>query len=290
MTDVKGRNAVVTGSGSGIGRAIAIELAREGAAVAVADIIVENAIKVADEIRSEGGHAIAVHCDVIDRGSIAAMKEKVIAELGPVSLLFANAGATSFERVTDMSQDDIDWIVHANFMGVLNSLMAFYPDMVKANGGHVFATASTAGLLPSWIPYHAPYSGAKMGIIGLMLNLMTEAQERNVGVTVLCPGGVQSGMKANNARYRPARFGGPGEGEVKIPEGFFQHVAITFRPADEVGRMVVRAVKEDRPMVITDGTMRKTFRDTYVKIVEEAFDFVDDFDSTLASLAAQNTK
>lgn len=281
MTEIRGRNAVVTGSGSGIGRAIAIELARAGAAVGIADIIEENAAKVAGEIRALGGKAIPVRCDVIDRASIAAMKDKVTAELGPVSLMFANAGATSFERITDMSQDDIDWIVHANFMGVLNTLMAYYPDMVKAGDGHIFATASTAGLLPTFVPYHAPYSGAKLGIIGLMLNLITEASERNIGVTVLCPGGVQSGMKANNARYRPARFGGPGEGEVKIPEGFLQHAALKFRPAEDVGRMVVRAVKENRPMVITDGTMRQTFRDTYVKLVEEAFDFVDDFDEDL---------
>lgn len=283
MTDIKGRNAVVTGSGSGIGRAIAMELAREGAAVAIADIIEENAAKVAEEIRAFGGKAIAVHCDVIDRASIRAMKARINAELGPVSLMFANAGATSFERITDMSEDDVDWIVHANFFGVLNCLLAFYPDMVKANDGHIFATSSTAGLLPTFVPYHAAYSGAKLGVIGLMLNLITEAKERNIGVTVLCPGGVQSGMKENNARYRPARFGGPGEGEVKVPEGFIQHAALNFRPAEDVGRMVVRAVKEDRPMVISDGSMRQIFRESYVKLVEDAFDFIDDFEKELAS-------
>ncbi len=278
MTNIAGRVAIVTGGGSGIGKAIALELAREGAAVAVADIIADNAAKVAATIHAAGGKALAVHCDVIDRASIAAMKARVTAELGPVSMIFANAGATSFERLTDMSEDDADWIVHANFMGVLNCVMAFYPGMVAAGSGHVFATASTAGLMPSWVPYHVPYSGAKLGIIGLMLNLVTEAAEHGVGVTVLCPGGVVSGMKEHNAKYRPARFGGPSEGEVKIPEGFFQHANLVFRPAEEVGRLVVAGVKANRPMLISDGAMRATFHETYVKLVDEAFDYVDAFD------------
>lgn len=278
MTEINGRVAVVTGGGSGIGRGLALELARAGAAVAIADIMEENATKVADEIRAEGGRAIGVQCDVIDRASIQRMKAQVKKELGAVSLLFANAGATSFERITDMSDADVDWIIHANLMGVTNCILAFYPDMVAAKDGHVFATSSTAGLLPTWVPYHAPYSGAKLGIIGMMLNLTTEAAENNVGVTVLCPGGVVSNMKQNNSLYRPDRFGGPTEGGVKIPEGFFQHADLKFRPAEEVGKMCVQAVRENRPIVITDGSMRKLFRETYVKLVEEAFDFVDDFD------------
>lgn len=278
MTEIEGRVAVVTGGGSGIGRSIALELANAGAAVAIADIIEDNALNVAQEITASGARAMGVYCDVTDRNSIKAMKARVRDTLGSASMIFANAGATSFDRLTDMSEADVDWIIHANLMGVVNCLMAFYPDMVKANDGHVFATSSAAGLLPAWVPYHAVYSGAKLGIVGMMLNLITEAAEHNVGVTVLCPGGVISGMRQNNARYRPSRFGGPGQGEVKIPEGFFQHATLHFRSAEEVGRLVVQAVRENQPMVITDGSMRPTFHETYVKLVENAFDFVDGFD------------
>ena len=283
MTEIAGRTAFVTGAGSGIGRGLALELASQGAAVAVADIIAANADAVANEIVAAGGRALGVHCDVIDRASLAAAKAQAEAELGPVSMAFANAGATSFERLIDMSEADVDWIVHANFMGVLNTVLTFYPDMVARRDGHLFATASTAGLMPSWVPYHVPYSGAKLGIIGLMLNLAHEAAEVGVGVTVLCPGGVVSGMKANNAKYRPARFGGPGEGEVKIPEGFFQHANLVFRPAEEVAKMCLRAVRENRPMVVTDAAMRQTFHETYVKLVDEAFDFTDRFEADLAA-------
>lgn len=281
MTQIGGRTAVVTGGGSGIGRALANSLATEGASVAIADIIMENAEAVAAEINANGGTAMAVHCDVCDRESVRAMKEEVTRSLGAVSLLFANAGATSFERLTDMTEDDVDWIIQVNLMGVTNCLLAFYPDMVAAGDGHIFATASTAGLMPSWVPYHAPYSGAKMGIIGMMLNLRHEASEAGVGCTVLCPGGVESGMKDNNARYRPERFGGPGEGSVKIPEGFKDHGDLYFRPAEEVAQMCLQAVQGNRPMVITDGAMRQTFRETYLDVVMGAFDDIDEFERTL---------
>lgn len=279
MTEIRGRVALVTGGGSGIGRALALALAAEGASVVIADILTDTADAVAKEIKAAGGAAVPVACDVSDRAAVRQMKREANAAFGrPVSLLFANAGATSFERLTDMSDDDVDWIIQVNLMGVTNCLMAFYPDMAAARDGHVFATASTAGLLPSWVPYHAPYSAAKLGVIGMMLNLRIEASEIGVGCTVLCPGGVQSGMKANNARYRPARFGGPSEGEVKIPEGFFAHADLKFRPAEDVAQMVLKAIRKNRAMVITDGTMRPTFTDTYVKTVMEAFDDVDVFD------------
>ncbi len=276
MTGISGRNALVTGGGSGIGRGLALALARAGAAVAVADIRLPSAQAVVDEIEALGGKAVAVQCDVCDRDSVRNMKARITRSLGPVSLLFANAGATSFEHLTDMSDDDVDWIIQVNLLGVTNCLQAFYPDMVEARDGHVFATASAAGLLPSWVPYHVPYSGAKMGIIGTMLNLRVEASEAGVGCTVFCPGGVESGMKENNASYRPERFGGPQEGGVKVPEGFLRKV--TFRPALEVAELCLEAVRHNRPMVVTDSSMRKVFQETYVDLVMSAFDDLERLD------------
>ena len=278
MTDMSGRTAVVTGGGSGIGRALSLALAAEGASVAVADIILDNAQQVVDEIQAAGGMGLAVQCDVSDRASVNKVKAQVAGALGSVSLLFANAGATSFERFTDMSANDVDWILEVNLRGVVNCILAFYPDMAAAGDGHVFATASAAGLLPTFVPCHVPYTAAKMGIIGFMLNLRTEAAEAGVGCTVLCPGAVESGMKDNNARYRPERFGGPREGGVEVPEEFVSDADLQFRPAEEVAKMCLRAVRNNRPMVVTDGSMRQTFQDGYQRIVMEAFDDVDDFD------------
>lgn len=279
MTELAGRTAIVTGAGSGIGRALALALAAEGVAVGVADILADNARAVAADIKAGGGTALALSCDVGDRGSVRNAKAELTRELGPVSLLFANAGVTYFEYLPDMTDDDVDWVVQTNLMGVTNCLRAFYPDMVAAGEGHVVATASAAGLLPAWVPCHAPYSAAKMGVIGMMLNLRVEALEAGVGCTVVCPGGVESGMKDNNARYRPARFGGPGEGGVKIPEGFFQQAGLHFRPAGEVARMCLQAVRQNRPLVVTDPSMRQLYLDTYHAMVMTAFDELEAFES-----------
>jgi NAD(P)-dependent dehydrogenase (short-subunit alcohol dehydrogenase family) len=272
MTEIKGRAAVVTGGGSGIGMGLAKELAKQGASVAVADIMLDNARKVADAISSAGGKAVALHCDVCDRDSIKQMKAAANKALGPVQLLFANAGATSFDPLMDMSDNDVDWIIQVNLMGVMNTSRAFLPDMMEAKEGHICATSSMAGLLPAWIPVHTVYSAAKMGIIGLMMNLALEMKKYNIHTTSYCPGGVATGMKANNARYRPARFGGPQEGEVKITEASFENHSLAFYAPESIAPMVLRAVKNNRAFVFDHAEQRGAFEETYSSVVEACYD------------------
>jgi NAD(P)-dependent dehydrogenase (short-subunit alcohol dehydrogenase family) len=275
VTEISGKAAVVTGGGNGIGMGLAKELARQGASVAVADINLDNARKVADEINASGGKAVAIHCDVCERDSIRRMKEEATAALGPIQLVFANAGATSFDPLMEMSDDDVDWIIQVNLMGVMYTTRAFLPDMIAAGGGHICATASMAGLLPGWIPVHTPYSAAKAGIIGLMMNLALEMKEHNVFTTSYCPGGVATGMKANNATYRPARFGGPGQGEVAISEASKEHTSMNFYTPDAIAPIVLNAVQNNRPFVFDHAEQRKNFRETYSSIVEACYDDID---------------
>ncbi|MET1755263.1 SDR family oxidoreductase [Novosphingobium sp. RD2P27] len=275
MTEISGRTAVVTGGGSGIGMGLAKALAREGARVAVADIMPSNAQKVVDGIRSQGGEAIAVDCDVCERSAIGAMRDAVHAAYGPVQLLFANAGATSFDQLMEMSDEDVDWILQVNLHGVMNTTRAFLPDMIAAREGHVCATASMAGLLPGWIPEHAPYSAAKAGIIGLMMNLSLELTEYNIHTTSYCPGGVATGMKANNSRYRPLRFGGPTEGMVHVSEASAVAHAHDFYTPDAIAPMVLDAVRHDRAFVFDHPDQREQFRRTYSGVVEACYDAAD---------------
>ena len=277
MTEIRGRTAVVTGGGSGIGKGLAMALAREGAAVAVADIILANAEQVAGAIRAGGGNAVAVECDVCERDSIAAMKAAANAALGPVQLLFANAGATSFDPLMEMSDADVDWILQVNLHGVMNTTRAFLPDMIAGREGHIMATASMAGLLPGWIPVHAPYSAAKAGIIGLMMNLALELAEYDIHTTSYCPGGVATGMKANNARYRPARFGGPGEGEVEVSDASAVAHSQAFYSPDAVAPMVLAAVRNNRAFVFDHPEQREHFRRTYSGIVEACYDDAEEW-------------
>jgi NAD(P)-dependent dehydrogenase (short-subunit alcohol dehydrogenase family) len=277
MTEIKNRAAVVTG-GSGIGMGLAKELARQGARVAVADILLDNAEKVAAAITASGGTAVALHVDVCDRQSINAMQQAASAALGPVQLVFANAGATSFDPLMEMSDADVDWILTVNLHGVMNTTRAFLPEMIAAGGGHICATASMAGLLPGWIPVHTPYSAAKMGIIGMMMNVALELREHNIFTTSYCPGGVATGMKDNNARYRPALFGGPGEGEVHVGEVNHEQTSLAFFAPEDVAPMVLDAVRHNRAFVFDHPEQRALFRETYASVVEACYDAAEDWE------------
>jgi NAD(P)-dependent dehydrogenase (short-subunit alcohol dehydrogenase family) len=278
MTEIAGKASVVTGGGSGIGMGLAKELARQGAAVAVADINLQNAERVVDEIRSEGGKAVALHCDVCERSSIAVMREQAISALGPFQLVFANAGATSFTPLNEMSDADVDWIIQVNLMGVMNTTRAFLNDMIELGEGHICATASMAGLLPGWIPVHVPYSAAKMGIIGMMMNLGMELKAHNIFTTTYCPGGVASGMKANNGRYRPEKFGGPEPvAEVQFSGTDTTHSSMAFYRPEAVAPMVLDAVRHNRAFAFDHPDQRQHFRDTYAAIVENCYDAADEW-------------
>lgn len=275
MTDIKDRAAVVTGGGSGIGRALALELANQGAAVGVADIMFANAERVAAEIAAAGGTAIALECDVCERESIGAMKSEAQRALGAITLLVANAGATSFQPLTDMSDADVDWIFQVNLMGTLYCAQSFLPDMIAAGkGGHLLATASVAGLFPAWIPNHTPYTASKLGIIGLMLNLGNELAAHNINTTVYCPGGVATGMKDNNERYRPQRFGGPKTGPIPVPEDFV-HDNLSMLAPEAIAPIVLRAITTDRRIVLDHSDQRQVWIDTYQQHVLDAFDVIE---------------
>jgi len=278
MTEISGKAAVVTGGGSGIGMGLARELARQDASVAVADIRLENAQKVADAINAAGGKAVAIECDVCERESIGRMKDAAEAALGPVQLVFANAGATSFDPLMEMSDDDVDWILQVNLHGVMNTTRAFLPGMIAAGGGHICATASMAGLLPGWIPVHVPYSAAKAGIIGLMMNLALEMKEHNIHTTSYCPGGVATGMKANNALYRPAKFGGPGQGEVHVGEESNKVTSLAFYTPEAIAPMVLDAVRHNRAFIFDHPEQRVHFRETYSSVVEACYDAADEWE------------
>jgi len=280
--DISNKTAVVTGGGSGIGRGIALTLAREGAAVAIADIMEDNALKVAGEIEALGARAVAIACDVTDRASVAAMKSEAERQLGPVSLLVANAGVTMFEDLTDMSDDDVDWVIDVSLYGVVHCVQAFIPDMIARREGHVVATASVAGLMAPFIGQHAPYCGAKAGVIGFMLSLRPDLARHNVGASVFCPSAVQSRI-TDSPRYRPARYGGPADGEVTLPDGAGEEGLAAGRPAEEAGEMVAEAIRANRAMIVTDSTHRAGFDAGMVALVHEAFDAATEFDRVRAN-------
>jgi len=274
MTQISGKAAFVTGGGSGIGRALALALAREARAVVVADILAERAMAVAEEVRAAGCEALGLACDVSDRKSVREAHARARDAFGDILLLFANAGATSFDPIDDVTDEIMDWIIQVNLMGVSNCAQVFAPDMIAAGDGHIMATSSMAGLIPDLVGEHAHYAAAKLGVVGLMLGLRREIDELGVGTTVLCPGGVKTGM-AGSGSYRPDRFGGPFQRTRTAPS---YHKVQLFRPPEEVADMVLAGVRRNRAFVVTDESYRSTFAKQYVDEVLQAFDDAAQFD------------
>lgn len=286
MTEPAGKVALVTGGGSGIGRGIVLALADEGASVVVVDLLEDRAQEVAAEVEEKGGKAVALACDVSKRAEVKKLKVAANEALGDVSLLFANAGVTWFDALTEMKDEDVDWVIHVNLMGSLYCVQEFLPDMLRAGEGHVVATASNAGLIPGWVPYHVPYSISKAGMIAMMLNLRQELEGTGVGSTVYCPGGVR-GRIAESYAHRPDQFGGPVDQPLNIdPEWARNNIVGSFEP-EEVGPWVMRAVRENVPIVVDHSNQRKHFLNHYVNHAIKAFDEAEAWEASLPRLQAE---
>ncbi|MBA3301411.1 MAG: SDR family NAD(P)-dependent oxidoreductase [Thermoleophilaceae bacterium] len=187
MEGLAGKVAVVTGAGSGIGRATALRLAREGAAVHAADLDGQSATDVADAIESAGGNANAHTLDVTDAEAVGALADSLFAAGGRVDILHNNAGVGQGGATEDVTLELWRAVVEVNLMGVIHGVHAFGPRMLAQPGGaHIVNTASAAGLTP--IPSLVPYATTKHAVVGLSESLNAEWSPRGVRVTALCPG------------------------------------------------------------------------------------------------------
>ncbi|WP_067499182.1 SDR family oxidoreductase [Actinoplanes sp. TFC3] len=183
---------VITGGASGIGRALATELATRGAEVVIADRQIAEAEKLATGIRERGGRARAAQLDVSDHDAVTALVQDTARRHGRLDYLFNNAGISHGMGAGARHYRIEDWrrIVEVNLMGVINGVQAAYPLMIEQGFGHIVNTASMAGLVPS--PGTTSYVTTKHAVVGLSHNLRAEAAEHGVRVSVLCPGVIRT--------------------------------------------------------------------------------------------------
>ena len=181
-----GRVAVVTGGASGIGRAVCLALARDGARVAVADINTTGAAAVADEVRAAGSAGLAVPMDVTSRPSVAAGVEQVLAAWGQIDLLVNAAGWDRIMPFVDTTEEFWDRVIALNYRGVLATCHAVLPHMIARGTGVIVNIASEAGRAGS--SGEAVYSGAKGAVIAFSKALAREVARHGIRVNVVAPG------------------------------------------------------------------------------------------------------
>ncbi len=185
--------AVVTGAGRGIGRAIALRLARDGHAVAVNDVDPVTAAAVAEEIAAAGGRSVAVPCDVTDRDAVFAMVGRAADELGPVEVMVANAGIAQVTTLLEVTPEDLQAMFSVNVFGVVYCLQAAAEAMIaRGGGGRIICASSIAG--HSGFDLLGPYSATKFGVRALTQAAAKELAPHGITVNSYCPGIVGTDM------------------------------------------------------------------------------------------------
>ena len=191
---LKDKVALVTGSASGIGRAIALKLAQEGANVAVADLNLEGAKETAEEIKKLGRKALALKVDVIKKDEVQAMVDAVVQQFGKLDICCNNAGVSTMNAVVDLTEYDWDFNMDVNAKGVFLCCQAEAKVLVEQGSGKIINTASMGG--KHGIPFLAHYCASKYAVIGFTKSLAFELAKHKINVNCVCPGLVKTGMQS----------------------------------------------------------------------------------------------
>jgi NAD(P)-dependent dehydrogenase (short-subunit alcohol dehydrogenase family) len=236
-----GRVAAITGAGSGIGRALAKELAGRGAHLALADI---DEVGLADTVVQCEGTGVKVtsqRLDVADRDAVHAWADQVVADHGKVNLIFNNAGVALGATIESMSYEDFEWLMNINFWGVVHGTKAFLPKLKAAGEGHIVNISSVFGLIS--VPSQSAYNAAKFGVRGFTDALRMELDMANGGVscTTVHPGGVKTNI-ARKARMDESVV--TLAGSVERARDDFDKVALTS--PEKAARQILAAVQRDR--------------------------------------------
>ncbi len=195
MNQLANQIAVVTGAGRGIGRAIALKFAAEGADVVCVSRTAENSEKVAGEVRALGRKAWAHAVDVADSASVQAVSEKILAEAGRVDILVNNAGVTRDGLLMRMSDADWDTVLDTNLKGAFLVTKAFSRVMLKQRAGRIINISSVIGLIGN--AGQANYAASKAGLIGFTQSMARELGSRSITVNAIAPGFIETDMTAD---------------------------------------------------------------------------------------------
>ena len=237
--NLAGKVAVVTGGGSGIGRATALLLARHGAKVYVADVKADAAEAVARTIEAAGGSAVAHALDVSDPAAVEAFADGVFEAEGHVDILHNNAGIGHGGNIEATTVEDWQRVIGVNLLGVAYGVQAFVPRMLKqGRPASVVNTASQAGLVPA--AKLAPYCASKYGVVGLSEALNAELSKRGIHVIAICPGIIDTPIVSTGIMR-----GDMAEIQGQVSSFYAKHGA----SPDEVAQAVLKAIDKRKLIV-----------------------------------------
>lgn len=236
MTDLKNKNALITGAGKGIGKAIALALAKEGVNVILVARTQEEIDSVAAKVRSLRVKALAITADVADINSVNAAVTKALAEFGTIDILINNAGIAAFGKFLELEPTDWERIIQVNLMGTYYVTRAVLPNMIERQTGDIINISSTAGLSGNALT--SAYSASKFAVLGLTESLMQEVRKHNIRVTALTPSTVATDMAK----------------ELKLTDGNPE----TVMQAEDMAELIIAQLKLNRRVFIKNSSIWST--------------------------------
>ena len=275
MTRVAGRTAFITGGGSGVALGQAKVFAEAGCKVAIADIRQDHLDEAMAYFDGTDHAVMPVKLDITDRAAYAAAADAVEAKLGPVELLFNTAGVSIFGPLQNATYDDWDWQLNVNIGGVINGIQTFVPRMIaRGNGGHIVNTASMSAFVA--LKGTGIYCTSKMAIRGLSESLALDLAEHNIGVSMLCPGAVNTNIH-EAVLTRPAHLQDTGYygADPAVFARLKSIIAVGMEP-ETLARYVVKGVEEDQLYILPYPEFRGTLEEIHDRVMSALANPEDD--------------
>lgn len=247
MSEFRGRVAVVTGAGSGIGRALALELAARGARLALSDVDSVGLAATVAAVTARGADVRSDHLDVSERGSVMDYADTVRQHFGAVNQVYNNAGIAFHGDVEKSEFKDFERVIDVDFWGVVNGTKAFLPHLIESGDGHVVNVSSLFGLLS--IPSQSAYNAAKFAVRGFTEALRQEMliARHPVRVTCVHPGGIKTAI-ARNATVAE------GQDQKSVAEFFDRRLAKTT--PEQAALVILKGVEKNKARVLIGNDAR----------------------------------
>ncbi|AXQ22770.1 SDR family NAD(P)-dependent oxidoreductase [Acinetobacter wuhouensis] len=245
MKNFNQKVAAITGAGSGIGRQLAIQLAQQGAHLALSDMNEQGLIETLNLLKDYPVKVSITKLDVANREAVYAWAESCFNEFGQINLIFNNAGVALASTVEGMSYDELEWIFNINFWGVVYGTKAFLPYLKQSGEGHIINTSSLFGLTAQ--PSQSAYNATKFAVRGFTESLRQELEIENAGVsaTSVHPGGIRTNI-ANSARMSDS-IRALGMNPEKASRSFNK---VLKTPPEVAAKVILDAVKQDKARVL----------------------------------------
>lgn len=242
MRDLQGKVAAVTGAGSGIGRALAAQLAREGCSLALADIDEAGLDKTFAQI-ADATQAKTFRVDVSDRQRVYRFADEVVDAFGKVDVVINNAGVQLKETLEDVTYEDLNWLMGINLYGVIYGSKAFLPHLKKQPLANLVNVSSVQGFFTN--PNSGPYCISKFAVRAFTMTLAQELRGTSVKVSCVYPGGVETNIVRNERFHKVSRTDISKEDEVALFERY-----IVWTSAERAARIIVKGIKKNKQRIL----------------------------------------